>query len=161
MAKKNTSVSVTQSEGAFTFAFAGMESVTVKVTDFSEAIRAHFESHGMIQKLRDSYAGAKNVAEAFASFMKVLDALKANTWGTRVAGEPKEEPIEVLAQALAVVKYGRDLAGEKVAEILAKLKGFDKAKRDTFRRMPDVMVEIARVKAAKAAPVAATALDEI
>lgn len=160
MAKKNTSVAVTQTGDAHTFAFTGMESVTVKTSDFTEAIRAHFESHGMIQKLRDSYAGAKNVSEAFASFMKVLDSLKAGLWGTRVAGEPREEPIEVLAQALANVKYGAELAAEKVAEILAKLKGFDKAKRDTYRRMPDIMVEIARIKAGKI-PAAVNDLTDI
>lgn len=161
MSKKNSKVTVQAVEGGFTWTFADGEVVTLRVSDFSEAIQAHYAVHGLKQKHTDAYAGAKTQDEAYASFIKSVDACKAGLWGTRVAGEPREEPIEVLAQALSIVKYGATLASEKYAEILAKLKGFDKTKRDSYRRVPDVMVEVAKIKASKAPAAAATVLDEL
>lgn len=160
MAKKNDKVSVTRIEGGAIWKFANGETAQLLVSDFPEAIQAMYTVHGLVQKHSDTYAGAKTADEAFGAFMKAVDACKAGAWGTRVAGEPREEPIELLSQALAIVKYGESLVSEKAPEIAAKLKGFDKAKRDAYRRNPDVMVALARIKASKAAPSTVT-LDEI
>lgn len=160
MARKNEKMSCSRIEGGASWKFANGETVTLQVSDFPESIQAQFAVHGMVQKLSDATAGTESVDEAIGAFMKVLDALRAGNWGTRVAGEPREEPIELLAQALAVVKYGEALVGEKAPDIAAKLRGFDKAKRDAYRRNPDVMVALARIKASKAAPSTVT-LDEI
>lgn len=161
MARKNEKMSVTRIDGGATWKFTnGAPPVTLLVSDFAENIQAWFAVHGMVQKLSDSTAGTETADEAFGAFMKTLDALRAGNLTVRVAGEPREEPIELLAQALAIVKYGADLVADKAPEIATKLRGFDKAKRDAYRRNPDVMVALARIKASKAAPSTVT-LDEI
>ncbi len=144
MGKRNTIAEVKLAEAAVIVTFANGFASTTNVEDLSEGIRNKCLVLGLSNKLRDSYANAKTADEAQGLYEKVLANLLAGTWsGKREAGEPSEEPINLLAEAVAAVM------GKAKEAILAKLQAMTPADRRKVRSAPDVMVKLAELKAAK------------
>ena len=67
---------------------SGTDVMVFNIEDYSPAIRAHLEMHGLSQKLGDAAAGAETPAEATEFIKKVNDGILKGDWSTRApAGE--------------------------------------------------------------------------
>jgi len=103
--------------------------------------------HGAEQKLRDAAAGkASDPAEAEASVLAVYNRLTSGEWATKREGGEREEPIDLLTDAVVnvFVNHGREVSREAIR---AKLESMDRNARNGIRRQPDVAVELARLRA--------------
>ncbi len=152
-------VSVDETANTLTFEFGHGVSHVVELDKLDESLRHRAMLHGFEQKLRDSYAGAKGSAvEAEGMFLEVLDTLKSGAWNMKVSGEPREEPIELLAKAMvnAFAARGKVIP---LAVVLDKIKGVDKKERAVYRKNPEISVELAKLKAA--AVVKTASLDDL
>jgi hypothetical protein len=148
MAKTSTVAKVSPIENGYKWAFSNGFEKTVTVADIPEELHSNFLLHGIKQKLSDAYANAQGNAETAAGlFQKVLDNILAGTWRTaKGEGEPRETPINLLAQAVA------NIQGKPVEGVLAILTAMDPAKRRKVRAIPEVAVELAKIKASATKP---------
>lgn len=138
----------------FTFA-DNSGSLKVDVSTFADVIRARGLVHGIEQKIRDSYAGAKSASEAYGLAQKVVDQLTAGEWNAKGEGRSEEDSIEKLVRAVFNALLGQ---GKTEGEATAKaesVRGFDKTKRAAVRSIPAVAVELAKLKTS------AMSLDEL
>ena len=108
--------------------------------------------HGLSQKLGDSYAGA-DIAESFGRCSAVAGDLKDGNWSTRVAASgPRTTQ---LAEALAAA------TGKTLEEAAAKLETLDEEGKKGLRAHPQIKVQLAEIKAKKAAEAAAKAAADV
>lgn len=131
------------------FAFVGGETFDLNVSELAENIQKAALIHGLTQKGRDSYAGAKTVEEAKGLFSKVFDNLLKGEWTGRAEGGVREEPVELLAQALLNVQTAKGVKDLTLEGMLARVKATDPDKRRKIRAIPEVAVELAKLKAEK------------
>lgn len=139
-----------------TFHFGNGEKVGINPNELPAEQQANLTAHGLIQKVRDSFASAKgDFAFGVAAAQKVLDNLRENRWtAARTEGLNVAKTGE-LAQAIANLK-GVDLA---VAE--GAVERASDAKRKEWRNNPQVAAEIARIRAEKAQERAAKAQEQL
>lgn len=142
-------------DGSAEFKFGNGTVVSVNVNDFDEEIKFNLMMHGLMQKIGDSFAGAKgDYAIGVGSAEKVIAQLQAGQWtASRASGEAKPKTGE-LVTALANLK---GLEPEVVA--VAVEKATDE-QRKAWRKHPAIAAEIARMRAEKAAKRAAEATTE-
>lgn len=135
--------------------FADGSALSVDPSEFSEDIQAELMLLGTTNKLRDSWASAKNdVAFAIGAANKTLDNLKAGLWtASRASGERVNNTGE-LVQAIANIK---SLDVEKVREIHDAA---SEEERAVWRKNKLVKAEIAAIRAIKAKERAAKATAE-
>lgn len=131
------------------FTFANGNVSTVDASALPASITERAIMHGIEQKLRDSYAGAKSADEAQGLFSKVMDNLVAGEWnGGRASGEPAEDSLDMLAQAI-VNAYASQGVTKDLAAIRAYVESLAKTDRTKLRAKSSVMVELAKLRAAK------------
>jgi hypothetical protein len=108
--------------------------------------------HGLEQKLRDVGAGKDNTAsDCRALAQKVWAGILAGQWrGVREAGEPREEPIDLLAAALFTVAQTAGFPGASLEKARTQLELMDKAGRRAVRSLPAVAKALIDLRAAKA-----------
>ena len=160
MATRVKVATVTCEAGVFRFAFgpkdSPIETVTVDTNEFTAEVKLLAQYHGFEQKLRDSYAGSGGDPQvALGLFKKVKENLDAGQWRTARAKGDREDPIDLLAEAVhraskALVEQGVLPEAPTAEQAKAGLEKMDKAQRDAIRRTPEVSVELAKVKAEKA-----------
>jgi hypothetical protein len=128
---------------------------TIDVTKLNAHIIAKLAMHGLQQKIADSAAGAKDVAEAEASMAKAIDALLAGEWSSRGSGEGVSEETRVarsVVRQAVKAKFGAKseswakFTGLSDSEQAAKLDEWFAANVDAFA--PAVEKEMERRKAA-------------
>jgi hypothetical protein len=129
--------------GIASVSFGNGTNLDTNVDELPEAMKRQLMLHGFLQKVGDSYAGAKgNYAEGIANAQDVITALKAGEWGTgRDEGKPR---LGELSAAIAAIKGIPLEQAEKVVEAA------DEAKRKTWRAHPKIKAAIAKARAEKA-----------
>jgi len=137
-------------QGSITFGDGA--SMDFEVNKLTPEIQKTLALHGLMQKLGDSYAGAKgDYAVAKASVQSVWDQLIDGNWrAAKAAGEAKPRTTE-LSAAIARV------TGKDILEVQAKVAEADDAKRKAWRALPAVAAAIAEIRAEKAKATAAKA----
>jgi len=130
-------------QGSITFGDG--TSMDFEMSKLPQEIIKTLSLHGLMQKLGDSYAGAKgDFAAAKASVSQVWDQLVAGQWrAARAAGEAKPRTTE-LAAAIARV------TGKDLLEVQQKVADADDAKRKAWRALPAVAAAIAEIRAERA-----------
>lgn len=97
------------------FQFANGTKVPVKLEDFPQEMQIALAFHGAAQKLGDSYASDETVADAYESFMGVMEALQNGDWiGDRTAAGPR---LGLLAEAIAAAKTNAGTPDTKEAAL--------------------------------------------
>jgi len=132
-----------------TFAFANGETRTMDVEQLAKVIRERAEVHGIEQKLRDSYAGAKSADEAVGLFDKVTDHLTDPIdpkWNAGRDGEPSEDSLDLLAKAM-VAAYAKKGMAKDQATVRAYLETLDKSGRAKLRAVESIALELVVLKA--------------
>jgi hypothetical protein len=134
------------------FQFGNGTKLEINVNELSDEIRQELMFHGLMQKVGDSYAGAKaNYAEGIASAQKVIDQLIAGEWAAkRAAGEGKPRVGE-LAEAIARVK---GVAIEKAAAAVAKATKEQVAQWRKLGKVKEAILAIRMEKLARSKPAA-------
>jgi len=144
MAKKSTIAKVILGEDNVRVVFSNGFDETTSLSDLAEPVQQHCAVLGLSNKLRDSYANAKDADSAQGLYQKVRDTLFAGEWSAkRGEGGVAEEPIKILAQAVA------EIGGKPYDAVFATLSAMDAATRRKIRSNGEVAVKIAQIKAAK------------
>jgi len=130
----------------------------------SDDLRLKCALHGLEQKARDNFAGvAKDAAEsnadpvalAVAYTDELIDQLFTQSRWTseRAKGEPRETPIDILAQAIVAVASaaGKTVPVESAKAVLDKM---SKEDRRALSGKADIKAAVAQIRAANAAPTA-------
>ena len=113
-----------EAEDALVFTFANGNQTEIAVRDVPEGLHAALLLHGLEQKLRDSYAGAKSPDEAYTAYTATRDTLLAGEWGKRREGAgPAQPALTVEAVMLMAETLGKPFADVDVAKAwIAKMK---------------------------------------
>lgn len=148
-------VETDQTSGAVSFIFGNGETVQVNPNELPEEQQKNLKYHGLVQKVRDSFASAKgNFEFATGNAKKVIQNLQDNKWvAGRDSVESKPKSTE-LAQALANLKS----VSLEVAQ--AAVDRATDEKRKTWRNNAAVAAEIANIRAINARARAEKAKDE-
>ena len=117
-------VTWSEDEQSLLFVFANGKEYNVHVADFPEGLYDSFRLHGMEQKFRDSYAGAKSVDDAIAAFRATVDTCKLGDWGKRREGAgPAQPALTVEAVMLMAETLGKPFINVDAAKLwIAKMK---------------------------------------
>lgn len=144
--KKVPACQIDRKDNILTASFADGTSIEVNVLELPAAQQDNLRMHGLEQKLRDSYSGAKgNVEIIKGSINKVLDNLKADKWtASRASGESVNKSLEIV-QAIA------NLKGLEVDAVQSVYDNATDEQRDTWRKHPAIKAEIAAIRAKAAA----------
>lgn len=127
------------------FAFGNGVKLELDVNSLSPEMQTQLMLHGAIQKIGDSYAGAKgNYVEGVQSAKDVIAQLQAGEW--RAGRDDSARPrLEELAGAIARIK------GVDVAKAKAAVESATDDQRKEWRSNAKVKAEIAKMRAEKAA----------
>lgn len=129
-------------KGKLVFTFANGGKVAIDPAKISDDIREQLVMHGLTQKIRDSFAGAKGDANyAQAQAEGVVEALLAGEWNRRGGGAFGGN---LLAEAVARIK------GIEVGEAREKLGALTDDQRDALKKSPSVKKMILTIKAERA-----------
>lgn len=141
--------------GAAEFNFGNGTQLTINVDELSEDIKRELMFHGVMQKVGDSFAGAKgDYALGVGWAQAVIDQLKAGQWtASRGGGEAKPRVTE-LAAAIARIK------SLPVEEVSAKILAATDEQRKTWRALPAVKAAIAAIREEKARAALAAAMEK-
>lgn len=160
MARNKVCTKTTDNEGRVNFAFTDGEAVTVDPRTLSVEIKDKLLSHGLSQKLGDSYAGVTSPTEARARVAQVVKGLAEGVWTTRTPGEPRTN---MLVEALAELRNTTvDVMRDFVAALGKKEDGsIDEEKADEIKKSlrghPEVKAKMSELKAKKDADAVAKA----
>lgn len=127
-----------------TFEFAdGAGTLVLPLAELSTDIQSHLALHGVSQKVGDSFAGAKDAAEAFGFAQETIKDLTEGKWTSRVASSgPK---ISLLAEGVAQVM------GIIIEDATTKIKALPEEKVKALRKNAKVVAAMAALKAQRAA----------
>lgn len=129
-------------QGTLVITFANKEKLTIDPSQLSDAIREQLVLHGLTQKVRDSFAGAKgDVNYAQAQAEGVAEALMAGEWNRRGGGAFGGN---LLAEAVARIK------GIEISEARERLADLTDDQRDALKKSPSVKRMILTIKADRA-----------
>jgi len=87
---KVRAITAASDAGIITFTFAdNLPSITINSADFSDAMRAEFLVHGIIQKIRDGAALPKGatLVEKRDAMIAILDTIREGNWSKRGNGD--------------------------------------------------------------------------
>lgn len=148
MARNKVCTKTTNDDGSISFVFADKEVMKVSPGDFSDAIQSRLMSHGLSQKLGDSFAGVQSPVEARARVAQVIEGLTTENWTTRTPGEPRTN---MLIEALAEI--------QKVeVDVMRKfVEGLDDETKKSVRSHPEVKAKMSEIRAKKDAAAVAKA----
>lgn len=146
---------VVDANGVVTFAFANGAELSINPQELPEEQQENLTRHGLVQKVRDSFASAKgDFAFAQGAAEKVIQQLKDNQWTASRGSSESKPKIGELVQALA------NLKGLDLDTVTAAVERATEEKRKAWRSNPEVKAEIARLRAEAARARAATAKAE-
>jgi hypothetical protein len=161
--KKTPKATVTLDGTVLTFTFGGTNVRKADATQLTPDLYKRAALHGLEQKLRDTYAGAKTSDEALAMFEKTTEHLFRAVEPSWTAGRdsgPSEDSLDMLAEAI-VNAAAKTPNPKDLTSVRAKLEAADKATRAIYRSVPEVIVELAALKAAKATTNTMSVLDSL
>lgn len=117
-------VNWSEDERALTFHFSNDDLHIIDIANIPEGLHAALTLHGLEQKLRDSYAGAKTVDEAIAAFTATADTLRSGEWGKRREGAgPSQPALTVETVMLMAETKGKPFADAETAKVwIARMK---------------------------------------
>jgi len=141
-----------EEDGSITFEFASGETEKVSPGDFSAEIQKQLMTHGLSQKLGDSYSG-EDTDKCHAVFLGVKKNLEDGNWSARSGGGGGPR-VSQLAAALARV------TGEPIEKCVEKLSALDDDKKKAVQAHPDIQLAIAEIKQEAAAAKAAKLREE-
>lgn len=132
--------------GEVSFTFGNGKSLSLNVNELSVEIQKHLMLHGALQKVGDSYAGAKgNYSEAVENASGVIEQLKQGVWrAARGEGDARPRLAE-LAEAIARIK------SVELEKATAAVEKATDEQRKTWRGNAKVKAVIAQIRAEKAA----------
>ena len=134
--------SIAQSDvigGKLVFTFSNGEKVTLNPANLSDAMKEQAVLHGLTQKIRDSFAGAKgDVNYAQASAEAVVEALTSGEWNRRGGGAFGGN---LLVEAVARIK------GLETGEARERLAALTDDQRDALKKAPAVKAMILTIRA--------------
>lgn len=137
---KNTVAVIDQNKDAIVISFADKDGTKLEFNpqELSQEMKDRLMYHGAIQKIRDSYAGAKGDTNlAIANASSVIEGLLAGEWNRRGGGTGGT----LLVEAIARIKgYEQSEAREKVAEL-------SEEQREALKKSPTVAAAIAEIQA--------------
>lgn len=142
--------------GVASFTFGNGEALELNVEELPADTQKTLMLHGLIQKVGDSFAGAKgDFAAALEAAARVIEQLKEGKWtaGKGAGGEAKPRVTE-LAEAIARLK------GIPVAQAIELVAAADDEKRKTLRGNARVKAAIAQIRAEKAQAALEKSTDE-
>jgi hypothetical protein len=142
-------------DGTIYFTFGNGNELKVNPAELPEEQQDNLTRHGLVQKVRDSFASAKgNFEFAEAAASKVIKQLQDNQWtASRGSGESKPH-IGELVQALAALK------GLPIEVVQAAVEKATDEKRKAWRNAAAVKAKIAEIRAEAARKRAETAKVE-
>ena len=143
---------VVQQNGGLEFKLGNGLTVELRTEDCGEEIREAAMFHGFNQKVRDSAAGFSKTSDysgAFSAMQQVVDNLLGGLWNAK-GGSGIGDLVSAIAN---LKKIDLDEAQELI-------EGLDDEQYKVVMGKPAVKAEIARIKAERAAKVAAAADDE-
>lgn len=131
--------------GEAAFSFGNGTKLSINISELSDDIKAELMFHGAMQKIGDSYAGAKgDFTSGITSAQAVIDQLLAGEWrASRAAGEAKPRVTE-LAEAIARLK------GVDLDRAVAAVQAATDDQRKGWRKNAQVSAVIAEIRADKA-----------
>lgn len=130
-------------KGKLVFTFSNGKAVDIDPAKLSQEMKDQLVMHGLTQKIRDSFAGAKGDANfAQAQAEGVVEALLAGEWNRRGGGAFGGN---MLAEAVARLK---DI---EVGEARQRLMELTEEQRDALRKAKSVKAMILKIKAERAA----------
>lgn len=139
--------------GLASFTFGNGTTLEQTVDELPANIQRQLMLHGFMQKVGDSYAGAKgNFAEGIDNAKGVIEALKSGEWGTGRDSDGKPR-LDELAEAIARVK------GIPVEDAKKAAEAADEDKRKTWRAHPKIKAAIALIRSEKAQKALEAATD--
>lgn len=129
-------------KGKLVFTFANDARVEIDPAKISDEIRDQLVMHGLTQKIRDSFAGAKgDVNFAVAQAEGVVEALLAGEWNRRGGGAFGGN---LLAEAVARLK------GIEIGEARQRLAELTDDQREALKKASSVKKAILEIKAERA-----------
>lgn len=132
-------------ENSVSFSFGNGTMLELALGELSPEIQKRLMLHGALQKIGDSYAGAKgDFGSGIKDAQAVIDGLKSGTWRS-AAGEGEGKPrLGELAEAISRIK---NLPLDKVMPAVEKA---DEKTRKDWRSNAKVKAVIAQIRAEKA-----------
>ncbi|HEX6824780.1 MAG TPA: hypothetical protein VF077_00575 [Nitrospiraceae bacterium] len=138
------------------FTFANKAVLQADYSLLTDDLKLKAGMHGLEQRIRDTYAGAKTPDEAEGLARKVWDVLSVEkAWSVKSEGSA-EDSIDMLVQAMTIA-YANE--GKALPENLkARLTAADRGTRASIRAYPSVAVELAKLRTANSQ---AKSLDDL
>lgn len=142
-----------EDSGSCTFSFGEGTNLALELDSLSPEIQRQLMIHGALQKIGDSYAGAKgDYTVGIAAAQAVIDLLKSGNWRASREGSGTSGPrIGELANAVARVK------GIELGEAAAKVAALDDEQRKALRANIRIKKAIADIRSEKASAALAKA----
>lgn len=149
MATSKITKVVREDNSGVDFNSADGRSVSVETAELSEDMITNLVVHGILQKVGDSYAGAKTVEEAFEKCSALVERLLAGDWKTvRASGGKRRQTILLRALVRA--------SGEDEDSCATVLDGMDDDDKKGLKDNPAIAAAIAAIQAEDAAAKAAS-----
>lgn len=152
MANNGKFLQVTQQGRELHFVLGNNLRVVAKPDEFSDEMKDVGLFHGINQKVRDSAAGFSKDSDyqgAFRAMQTVVDTLTSGLWNAKGGSGDSD-----IAQAVAnLKKIGLDEANEILG-------GLDDEQMKALRGKPAIKAEVLKIKAERAAKVAAASEDD-
>lgn len=143
MAKQNRIATVSVNDGKIVWAFQDDgPDVTLDPTKLSDDVKDHALLHGLVQRGRDSYAGADNTADAREKLGAVLETLASGEWSRR--GEGGGAQTTQLMQAVA------NVTGKDIDTVRERFKTLTEAQKKALRKDARIALALEKIKAAAA-----------
>lgn len=129
-------------KGVLKVAFANGHKAELDTAKLTDEMKEQAMIHGLTQKVRDSFAGAKgDVNYAIAQAEAVIEAIQGGSWNRRGGATGSGG---ILAEAVARVK------GWEVSEAREKIAGLDEDSVKALEKAPSVAAAIAEIRAERA-----------
>ena len=154
--QKVATVDVSEDFETHTFSFVNGQSLEFNLGQFQSDLLKRLASHGVVQKVRDSYAGVKgNANEAYSNAKEVVDNLLNGIWSTRGEGEGVGGQGAMYIEAIARMKnLSLEVARAKVSAMSEEWK--KAAQKDPAVQAVVATIRLERAQAAVAAAQAKT-----
>ena len=145
MANRTKTVTTDVESGTVTLTWADGEKTQAKLGELPEHIVRRLALHGLKQKLVDAHAGVRDVADARAATVAVLETLRAGDWSKRPDAGVGGLLVEAVARA----------TGRTAEAVRERLAAMDDAQRRALAKHPAVAAAMAAIRAERLAARAA------
>ena len=155
MAKVKRAKVTVDANGVLTFVFAeNAGTVVFDPSKVNEETGNRLRTHGAGQKIRDSYAGAETLEEAFLAASTVANNLSHNIYSAR--GEGSEGGVTMLVEAL--YRCTKD-DGDSLEDCAATIADMGEEQIEGLAKLPPVKAALDAIRAERAAVRAAKSAE--